>query len=576
MTADRDPPSRLARPCEASERGVREQPTPNRGIPLTKPPSVQSDLCITPFGHVRTCLRSSGELVDHAADRPGSVPLNSPVPRSFPHNAARWSASPTVLFCGRRRRPESRRGGARVARGAAGGHEANQAGPGRGGARAEQAKKRAARGHGDAAAAVGGRRRFESRRVEAEGRLDPLERRLGRARAPHPRPVGGDAARAARHAQGRRRLHRARARVVRLRVDAREGRRDRVVGRERRAPRRDPPEGRPRARDRHQAGGRHPRGERAGAPPGAGGRRLPDAAGRLEPAHARAPRLGVEASAADRAAARVARRRSLVQAAAAGGVVRRPAGRRGRERRRRRRRAGRGAAGRRRRCGRRAEGADGDGVFDGVDGVPDEFGGRGEDGGAAAGAGVCEGGGAARRAGGGAQHVLDPRARAGEGVLVPRAARPAQAARRGHGYHRRGLRRPAGGRGADAQGARDRHGDGPAVRQPARRPARGRLQRQPDRRHRTHPHHGGPYATAARVHHLRVGQCHLRMQRAMLVLRGADDARLRAVAAARGDPEGDRRPHHRRLHGGDIHPPTRPPIPPPPHRPTPLHPPPPR
>ena len=24
MTADRDPPSRLARPCEASERGVRE------------------------------------------------------------------------------------------------------------------------------------------------------------------------------------------------------------------------------------------------------------------------------------------------------------------------------------------------------------------------------------------------------------------------------------------------------------------------------------------------------------------------------------------------------------------------
>ena len=216
-----------------------------------------------------------------------------------------------------------------------------------------------------------------------------------------------------------------------------------------------------------------------------------------------------------------------------------------------------------------AEGAGADGVLDGVDGVPDELCRCGADGGAAAGAGVCEGGGAARRAGGGAQHVLDPRARAGEGVLVPRAARPAEAARRGHGDHRRGVRRAAGGRGADAQGARDRHGDGAAVRQPARRPARGRLQRQPDRRHRTHPHHGGPYAAAACIHHLRVGQRHLRMQRAMLVLRGADDARLGAVAAARGDPEGDRRAHRRRLHEGLAAPlpaSTPPPTHPPPHR----------
>ena len=190
------------------------------------------------------------------------------------------------------------------------------------------------------------------------------------------------------------------------------------------------------------------------------------------------------------------------------------------------------------------------------------------------GARVRGGGDACGGTGGGAQHVLDPRARAGEGVLVPRPPRPAEAARRGHGDHRRGVRRAAGGRGADAQGARDRHGDGPAVRQPARRPARGRLQRQPDRRHRTHPHYGGPHAAAARIDHLRVGQCHLRMQRAMLVLRGADDARLRAVAAARGDPEGDRRAHRRRLHGGDDRSHLRtPPAPPPPPPPSPTHPP---
>ena len=43
------------------------------------------------------------------------------------------------------------------------------------------------------------------------------------------------------------------------------------------------------------------------------------------------------------------------------------------------------------------------------------------------------------------------------------------------------------------------------------------------------PHHGGPDPAAALLHRLRVGQRHLRLQRALHVLRRADDARFGAV-----------------------------------------------
>lgn len=62
--------------------------------------------------------------------------------------------------------------------------------------------------------------------------------------------------------------------------------------------------------------------------------------------------------------------------------------------------------------------------------------------------------------GGGAQHLLHPRARRGQGLLVPRSPRHPQEGWRGHGHCGGRLCGATGGRGSTAEGAGDRLGDG--------------------------------------------------------------------------------------------------------------------
>mmetsp|Transcript_3543 Transcript_3543/g.9173 ORF Transcript_3543/g.9173 Transcript_3543/m.9173 type:complete len:259 (-) Transcript_3543:1180-1956(-) len=149
------------------------------------------------------------------------------------------------------------------------------------------------------------------------------------------------------------------------------------------------------------------------------------------------------------------------------------------------------------------------------------------------------------------QHLLHPRPRGAEGVLDARPLRHSQARRRAGGDRRRRVRGAAGGQPAAAARARGGRGDGPAILQPSWRLARGCAQRQPGGCHRAHLHHGGRHEATAGLVRVCVGECDLRLQRALHVLRRPGHARRGAVAPARGHPRGDRRARRAGLQGGD-------------------------
>mmetsp|Transcript_22907 Transcript_22907/g.73644 ORF Transcript_22907/g.73644 Transcript_22907/m.73644 type:complete len:330 (+) Transcript_22907:391-1380(+) len=156
---------------------------------------------------------------------------------------------------------------------------------------------------------------------------------------------------------------------------------------------------------------------------------------------------------------------------------------------------------------------------------------------------------------GGVEHVFDPRQGGEEGVFIPRAPRFKETKDRGSKARDRGrrVRRAARRRATRSARAGDRCRGGPAVRQQVRRHlGKGPAKRRASRRHGGRCHRRGSYEAEAQVEGLRVGQSHLRLQRAVYLLRRAGHAGRRAVATPRSHLAGIGKPLRRRLQGSDV------------------------